>query len=134
MIDKAAREMGIDPVEIRRRNFIQPDQYPYQTPVAVMYDSGNYGATLDKALELSDYAGFAARRAESEARGKLRGLGPVDLDRGLRHRALEPGRPARGPRWPLRERDRAGERHRLDLGHDRFAFATARATRPPSRR
>jgi aerobic carbon-monoxide dehydrogenase large subunit len=75
VIDKAAREMGIDPVEMRRRNFVQPDQYPYQTPVAVAYDSGNYGATLDKALELSDYAGFAARRAESAARGKLRGLG-----------------------------------------------------------
>ena len=74
-IDKAAREMGIDPVELRRRNFIQPDQYPYATPVAVEYDSGNYGATMDKALELADAAGFAARKAESAGRGKLRGLG-----------------------------------------------------------
>ena len=75
VIDKAAREMGIDPVEIRRRNFVKPEQFPYQTPVAVVYDTGNYHATLDKALELADYAGFAARRAESAARGKLRGIG-----------------------------------------------------------
>ena len=74
-IDKAAREMGIDPVELRRRNFIQPDQYPYATPVAVEYDSGNYGATMDKAIAMADVAGFAARKAESAGRGKLRGLG-----------------------------------------------------------
>ena len=75
VIDKAAREMGIDPVEIRRRNFIQPDQFPYATPVAVEYDTGNYGATMDKVLELADVSGFEARRAESAAKGKLRGLG-----------------------------------------------------------
>ncbi len=75
VIDMAAHEMGIDPIEIRRRNFIKPDQFPYQTPVAVLYDTGNYHATLDKLLEISDHAGFAARRAESEARGKLRGWG-----------------------------------------------------------
>jgi carbon-monoxide dehydrogenase large subunit len=75
VIDKAAREMGIDPVEIRRRNFIKPDQFPYATPVAVEYDTGDYDATLDKVLELADADGFEARRAESAARGKLRGLG-----------------------------------------------------------
>ena len=75
VIDKAAREMGIDPVEMRRMNFIRPEDFPYQTPVAVQYDTGNYHATLDKLLEISDHAGFAARRRESEARGKLRGWG-----------------------------------------------------------
>ncbi|WP_127900279.1 xanthine dehydrogenase family protein molybdopterin-binding subunit [Solirhodobacter olei] len=75
VVDKAAREMGIDQAEIRRRNFVKPEEFPYQTPMAVVYDSGNYHATLDKLLELSDYAGFAKRRAESEARGKLRGFG-----------------------------------------------------------
>ncbi|MCL6282576.1 xanthine dehydrogenase family protein molybdopterin-binding subunit [Ruegeria sp. 2012CJ41-6] len=75
VIDKAARELGMDPVELRRKNFIQPDQFPYDTPVAVTYDTGNYDATMDKALEVADYAGFEARRAESEARGKLRGIG-----------------------------------------------------------
>ncbi|QHQ36078.1 xanthine dehydrogenase family protein molybdopterin-binding subunit [Algicella marina] len=75
VIDKAAREMGIDPIELRRRNFIQPDQFPYATPVAVEYDTGNYQATMDKLIEIADFAGFDRRRAESEARGKLRGLG-----------------------------------------------------------
>ncbi len=75
VIDMAAREMGIDPTEIRRKNFIKPDQFPYQTPVAVSYDTGNYHATLDKLLELSDFSGFDARRKESAARGKLRGWG-----------------------------------------------------------
>lgn len=72
-VDKAAREMGIDPAELRRRNFIT--QFPYQTPVAVEYDSGDYNATLDKVLEASDRAGFEARKAESASRGKLRGFG-----------------------------------------------------------
>jgi carbon-monoxide dehydrogenase large subunit len=62
-------------VELRRRNFIKPDQFPYQTPVAVQYDTGDYDATLDKALALADAAGFEARKAESAARGKKRGLG-----------------------------------------------------------
>ncbi|MXU64075.1 xanthine dehydrogenase family protein molybdopterin-binding subunit [Oceanomicrobium pacificus] len=75
VIDKAAQEMGIDPIDLRRRNFIQPDQFPYATPVAVEYDTGNYGATLDKLIEIADINGFDARRAESEKRGKLRGLG-----------------------------------------------------------
>ena len=75
IIDKAAREMGIDPAEIRRRNFIQPDEFPYQTPVALVYDTGNYEATLAAALSASDYAGVAARKAEAKSRGKLRGVG-----------------------------------------------------------
>ncbi|GMR17376.1 MAG: xanthine dehydrogenase family protein molybdopterin-binding subunit [Gammaproteobacteria bacterium] len=75
LVDKAARLTGIDPVALRRRNLIAADSFPYQTPVALEYDSGDYGACLDKALELSDYAGFEARRKESAKRGKLRGLG-----------------------------------------------------------
>ena len=73
VIDKASRELGVDPVELRRQNFIT--EFPYATPVAVEYDTGDYHATMDKVLELSDRDGFAARRAESEARGKLRGFG-----------------------------------------------------------
>ena len=73
LIDKAARELGADPVELRRQNFIT--EFPYATPVAVEYDTGDYHATMDKVLELSDRAGFDARRKESEARGKLRGFG-----------------------------------------------------------
>ena len=75
VIDKAARELGIDPVAIRRMNFIQPDQFPYTTPVGLQYDVGNYDATMDKLLEISDAAGFEARRAEAASRGMLRGLG-----------------------------------------------------------
>jgi carbon-monoxide dehydrogenase large subunit len=75
LVEKAGRELGIDSVEIRRRNLIQADQFPYQTPVALQYDTGDYVATLDMALAQSDHAGFAARKAESEKRGKLRGFG-----------------------------------------------------------
>ena len=75
LVDLAARETGIDRTELRRRNFIPADAFPYQTPVALQYDSGNFHALMDKALEVSDYAGFAGRKAESAKRGKLRGAG-----------------------------------------------------------
>jgi carbon-monoxide dehydrogenase large subunit len=75
LVDVAARELKLDPAELRRRNFVKPDQFPYQTPVALTYDSGNYAATLDAALKLIDYKGFPARRADSQKRGKLRGIG-----------------------------------------------------------
>jgi aerobic carbon-monoxide dehydrogenase large subunit len=75
VVDKAAQELGIDPLEIRRKNFIQPDQYPYTTPVGLVYDTGNYNATLDKMIALGDIAGFEARAAASKAKGKLRGIG-----------------------------------------------------------
>ena len=75
LVDKAARELGVDPVALRRQNFIKADQFPYQTPVAVVYDTGNYDATMDKLLEIADVAGFEARRAEAATRGKLRGFG-----------------------------------------------------------
>ncbi|MPZ10224.1 MAG: molybdopterin-dependent oxidoreductase [Kiloniellaceae bacterium] len=75
LVEVAAREMKLDPAEIRRRNFIQPDQFPYQTPVALQYDIGNYGQSMDKALEMIDYQGFPERRKASEAKGKLRGIG-----------------------------------------------------------
>ena len=75
IVDKAAREMGISQVEIRRKNFIPVDAFPYQTPVALQYDSGNYNATLDAALKKADYDGFAARKAESAKKGMLRGIG-----------------------------------------------------------
>jgi carbon-monoxide dehydrogenase large subunit len=73
VIDKAARELGVDPIALRRQNFIT--EFPYQTPVAVEYDTGDYTATMDKLEEIADVAGFAARRKASEAKGMLRGLG-----------------------------------------------------------
>ncbi|MEC9310361.1 MAG: xanthine dehydrogenase family protein molybdopterin-binding subunit, partial [Pseudomonadota bacterium] len=73
VIDKAARELGVDPIALRRQNFIT--EFPYATPVAVEYDTGDYNATMDKLMEVADFAGFKARRAKSEENGKLRGLG-----------------------------------------------------------
>lgn len=73
VVDKAARELGVDPIALRRQNFIT--QFPYDTPVALTYDTGDYNGTMDKLETAADLAGFAARRAESEAKGKLRGLG-----------------------------------------------------------
>jgi carbon-monoxide dehydrogenase large subunit len=73
IIETAARELKMDPAEFRRRNFIQ--SFPHQTPVIMCYDAGDYGAALDKALEIADYSGFAARKAESARAGKLRGVG-----------------------------------------------------------
>ena len=75
IVTKAATELGKDPAELRRQNFIRTDEFPYETPVALTYDIGDYEASLDKALELSDYEGFAARKASAAARGKLRGIG-----------------------------------------------------------
>ncbi|MBI1209774.1 MAG: molybdopterin-dependent oxidoreductase [Azospirillum sp.] len=75
LVDVAAREIGIDKVELRRRNLIPASAMPYQTPVALQYDSGDYVRNLDLALPLIDYAGFPARKAEAAARGKLRGIG-----------------------------------------------------------
>jgi len=75
LVTKAAREMGIDPVELRQKNMIQPDMYPYQTPVALQYDCGNPPATFESALKASDYAGFETRRAAAEKNGRLRGIG-----------------------------------------------------------
>ncbi|HYE49104.1 MAG TPA: xanthine dehydrogenase family protein molybdopterin-binding subunit [Azospirillaceae bacterium] len=75
IVDKAAREMGIDRAEIRRRNFIPPSAMPYATPVALTYDSGDFFRNLEDALALADYAGFPARKAEAAKRGRLRGLG-----------------------------------------------------------
>ncbi|MEC7761922.1 MAG: xanthine dehydrogenase family protein molybdopterin-binding subunit [Pseudomonadota bacterium] len=73
VVDKAARELGVDPIALRRQNFIT--QFPYATPVAVEYDTGDYEATMAKLEEIADLSGFEARLAESKKNGKLRGLG-----------------------------------------------------------
>jgi aerobic carbon-monoxide dehydrogenase large subunit len=73
LVETAARELKIDPAEFRRRNFIT--QFPHQTPVIMAYDAGDYNASLNRALELADFRGFAARKTESSRKGKLRGIG-----------------------------------------------------------
>ena len=75
LIDAAARSMGLDQVEIRRRNFIAPTELPYATPLTMTYDSGDFEAVMDAALKTADWSGFDARRRASQARGKLRGIG-----------------------------------------------------------
>lgn len=75
LIDKAANELGLDRLEIRRKNFIRSDQFPYKTAVGVEYDSGNYEKSLDEALKLSNYADLMRQRDEARARGELAGVG-----------------------------------------------------------
>ena len=75
LMDAAARKLAMDPAELRRRNMIRPVQMPYKNPMDKTYDSGNFELVLDKAIELADWTGFEARRAESKNRGQLRGRG-----------------------------------------------------------
>ncbi|MEL6947910.1 MAG: xanthine dehydrogenase family protein molybdopterin-binding subunit [Pseudomonadota bacterium] len=73
MMTKAARELGVDPADLRRSNFIEA--FPHQTPVIMCYDAGDFNASLDAAMKEADYANFGARKAASERNGKLRGIG-----------------------------------------------------------
>ena len=75
LVDYAARQLGVPPEELRRRNFIKPEAMPYQTALGLNYDSGEFARNLDQALAAADLAGFPARRAEARARGRYRGLG-----------------------------------------------------------
>ncbi|MFP5468712.1 MAG: xanthine dehydrogenase family protein molybdopterin-binding subunit, partial [Alphaproteobacteria bacterium] len=73
LVETAAREMGMDPAEFRRKNFIR--KFPHQTPVIMAYDTGDFDASLNEACRLIDYANFPARKAEAAARGMRRGIG-----------------------------------------------------------
>ncbi|HEX5321148.1 MAG TPA: xanthine dehydrogenase family protein molybdopterin-binding subunit [Stellaceae bacterium] len=75
MVDEAAAELGISGIELRRRNMIPPEAMPFKSGLTFTYDCGEFAKNLDLALKLADYAGFEARRAESKARGRLRGIG-----------------------------------------------------------
>ncbi len=75
LVDTAAREMGIDRVELRRRNHIQPEQMPYKAPSGMLYDVGEFPAVMEQALRAGDWDGYPARQAASRARGKIRGRG-----------------------------------------------------------
>ena len=75
LVDKAARQLGLEPEELRRRNFIRPEQMPFRTAMGLTYDSGDFAKNMADALALADKPGLAARKAESARRGKLRGLG-----------------------------------------------------------
>jgi aerobic carbon-monoxide dehydrogenase large subunit len=75
LVDRAAREMHIDPAELRKRNLISPDTFPYETRTGWTYDTGNYAAAMAKCQGLAEWDGYAARRAQSAAAGKYRGRG-----------------------------------------------------------
>ena len=75
LMDEAARQIGMDRVELRRRNFIKPDQMPYTNPMAQVYDTGQFEHVMNQGLALADWAGFDARAAASKKQGKQRGLG-----------------------------------------------------------
>ncbi len=75
MVTLAARELSMDPVELRRRNFIPPDAMPYRTPLTYTYDCGEFEALMDRCIEKSDYANFEHRCAAAKENGKLRGIG-----------------------------------------------------------
>jgi len=78
LIDDTARELGLDPIELRRKNLIPSSAMPYKNPLGATYDSGDFSTSMEKALKLGDVAGFAQRRDESRRRGRLRGLAVVN--------------------------------------------------------
>jgi carbon-monoxide dehydrogenase large subunit len=73
LVEVGARELGVDPADLRRKNFI--NKFPHQTPVIMTYDAGDYNASLKKAMDLADYKGFARRKRDAARHGKLRGIG-----------------------------------------------------------
>ena len=75
MVDILAHDIGVDPAQLRMENFIQPEQFPYKTPTGWSYDSGNYGAALQLAMDTIDYAGLRREQAEKRGRGELMGIG-----------------------------------------------------------
>ncbi len=75
LVETAAREMGIDRIELRRRNHIRPEQMPYKAPSGMLYDSGEFPAVMDKALAAADWDGYSARQAATKSRGLIRGRG-----------------------------------------------------------
>ncbi len=118
LIEVGARELGIDPAELRRKNFIK--SFPHQTPVIMNYDAGDYNASLKKAMEIADVKGFGKRKRDSRAPRQAARPRLFDLYRGLRHRAVAGGRLARRRRRPVgirrgaRQSDRlGGSPHRL---------------------
>ena len=123
LVEVGAREQGMDPAELRRKNFIKT--FPHQTPVIMNYDAGDYQASLKKALDLADVKGFGKRKRDSERAGKLRGHRLFDLHRSVRDRAEPGGRLARLRRGPLGIRRSARQ-------PDRFGRSAHRHAQPRS--
>src|SRR5207248_9432809 len=75
VVDEAARDLGVDRLDIRRRNFVPPEAFPYRNALGTVYDSGNYAAALDKAVRLSNYASLVQQRDAARAERRLVGIG-----------------------------------------------------------
>ena len=131
LVEVGAREMGMDPAELRRKNFIK--KFPHQTPVIMTYDAGDYNASLKKALELADFKGFGKRKREVRAQRQAARHRLLDLYRGLRHRAVAGGRLARRRRRACGNPPRCGSTRPARSKSSPAATSTARATRPRSR-
>ena len=119
IVEKAARELGQDPANFRKRNYIK--KFPHQTPVIMTYDAGDYAASLDKALEIADYKNFGQAQARERPQRQAARHRLLELHRGLRHRALAGGRLARRRRRPVGIRRGAGQPDGLGRGAHRLA-------------
>ena len=118
LVEVGARELGIDPADLRKQNFIK--SFPHQTPVIMAYDAGDYHASLKKAMEIADVKGFGKRKRDSGAHRQAARHRLFDLHRGLRHRAVAGGRLARRGRGPMGIRRGAGQPDRLGRSADRL--------------
>ena len=150
MVDALALEMKVDPIELRMRSFIAPEQFPYETTTGWTYDSGNYAETMRVAMDIAGYEDLRREQAEKRARGELMGIGVVVLHRGRRRRAAQAHghprarderrrRPARAPVGQggrQHQRPDAGPGPRDDVRADRRRGARhpARGRRGPPRR
>jgi carbon-monoxide dehydrogenase large subunit len=133
LVETAAREMGIDGAELRRRNFIPKDAYPYQTPVALIYDSGDYFTTLEMALKAADYSGFEQRRQESGDRENCAASGSRHTLRLVQwHRQCS--LVSLGPAPVSMRRQKSGFIQPEASPYSPARTATAKATRRPLRR
>ena len=121
LVDACAHDTGIDRVEIRRKNFIPADAFPYQTPVALQYDSGNYQATLDACAEGGRLGRLRGAPRGGRGEGQAARHRRLHLPRGLRHRAVGGGRIARRARRPVRGREHPGASDRQRHGVHRHA-------------
>ena len=119
LIEVGARELGIDPAELRRKNFIKT--FPHQTPVIMTYDAGDYDASLKKAMEIADYKGFGKRKREVGAPRQAARHRLFDLHRSLRHRAVAGGRLARRRRRPVGIRGSARQSNRFGRSPHRIS-------------
>ena len=130
LVEKAARELGQDPAEFRKRNYIK--QFPHQTPVIMTYDAGDYAASLDKALETRRLQELRQAQARERPQRQAARHRLLELHRGLRHRAVARRSARSAPAWACGNRPKCASTRPARSRCSPARTATARATRPPS--